>query len=119
VSTFTKLRTQLRSASSSLSGNVGGVRAFKGVIAEHHAIKCEIGLLRELVQKITITMILGDSENGCNREEEREKEFTGASFEVGGDDSRSISCRAIELVASAACRHKKHHIRARFQSHLP
>jgi hypothetical protein len=62
----------------------------RSLIVEHSAIKCESGLLRELVEKTTITKTLGDSENGRNREEEGEEEFGGASAEVDDDDSRSI-----------------------------
>jgi hypothetical protein len=113
---LTELQTQLHDTlASSLVSNVGKVHAFKGVITEPLGIKCEIGLLRELVQKITSTMISGDSENGWNRGEEREEEFGDASSEVGGDNSRSISCRAIEPVANAARCHTRHPIRAQIQ----
>jgi hypothetical protein len=62
------------------------VRALEGVIAEHDAIKCEIGILRELVEKTTTTNSSGDNENGQNREEE----VGGTSAKVDDDDSRGI-----------------------------
>jgi hypothetical protein len=52
------------------------VRALEGVIAEHYAIKREISILGELVQKMTTTKSSGNSENWQNREKEGE-EFGG------------------------------------------
>ena len=88
---LTELQTQLYNTQSSLASNAKKVHTFKGVIAKDHAIKHEISLLRELVEKITTTMISGDSKNGWNCEEENEEEFSGASAEVDDDNLRSIS----------------------------
>jgi hypothetical protein len=43
---LTELQTQLHDIQSSLTTHVDKLRALGGVITEHHAIKCEIGLLR-------------------------------------------------------------------------
>jgi hypothetical protein len=61
---ITELQTQLHDTKSSLASHVDKVRALEGVIAERHAIKREISLLRELVEKMTTTKISGDNENG-------------------------------------------------------
>jgi hypothetical protein len=44
-------------------------------ITEHDAIKHEIGVLKELVEKTKTTKSSGDNENGQNYEEEEEEEF--------------------------------------------
>src|SRR5882762_1534334 len=75
---------------SSFVSHVNKVHALEGVIAEHDAIKDEIGVLRELVEKVTTAMSSGDNGDGWNHEEKGEEGFGGPSAEVDDDDSRSI-----------------------------
>jgi hypothetical protein len=53
------LQTQLHETQSSLATHFEKVYALEGVIAEHDAIKCEVGLLRQLVE-ISIPMRDGE-----------------------------------------------------------
>jgi hypothetical protein len=78
------LQTQLHDIQSSLANHVENVRALEGVIAENDAIRREVGLLRQLVEK-----------SGTARDGEREEEDFGSVAGVGGggsddDDARSI-----------------------------
>jgi hypothetical protein len=61
------------------------VRAVEGVIAEHDAIKRQLGLLRELVEKNT--------RNNARNHEQQEDEFGAAD-----DDARSIRTHGLESV---------------------
>ena len=53
--------------------HVDKVHVLKGIIAEHNAIKDEISVLRELVEKVTTAMSSGDNGNGWNHEEKGEE----------------------------------------------
>ncbi|KIM72727.1 hypothetical protein PILCRDRAFT_15858 [Piloderma croceum F 1598] len=64
---------------------VNKVRALNGVVDEHNAIKREIGVVRELVEKITTVKSSGDNVDGRNHQEEGEEEFGGASAEINDD----------------------------------
>jgi len=55
---LTELHTRLHNTQSSLTGHFDNVRTLEGVIAEHNAIKREIGVLRELVEKETALAIM-------------------------------------------------------------
>ena len=74
----------------SLASHVNKARALEGVIAKHDAIKREISVLREPVEKTTtMKKSSGDNENGRDGEEEGEEHSGGVSAEVD-KDSRHI-----------------------------
>jgi hypothetical protein len=78
---------------------VNKVHALNGVVDEHNAIKREIGVVRELVEKITTVKSSGDNVNGRNHQEEGEEEFGGASAEINDDLSiRTIVQPELERV---------------------
>jgi hypothetical protein len=58
----------------SLATHVGKVRALETLFAEHDVIKCEVGMLRQLVEK-------RDREHG---------DFDAAGVTLDDDDARSI-----------------------------
>jgi hypothetical protein len=68
------LQAQLQDIQSSLATHVDEVGALEGVITEHDTIKCEIVLLRQLMEKST----------RHQRDREREDEFCAET--VGADD---------------------------------
>jgi hypothetical protein len=73
--TLTDLQSQLHDTQTSLANHVDKVRALEGVITERDAIKQEVGLLRQLIEK----MINNDARS-CEEEE----------LDAGDDDTRSI-----------------------------
>jgi hypothetical protein len=81
------LQAQLHDTQSSLANHVYKVRTLEGVIAEHDAIKREIGLLRLLVKKST--------HRRRDRDQEHEHEEFGAGLGARGDDDDSRSIRTI------------------------
>jgi hypothetical protein len=89
--TLGELQTQLHNTQSSLTNHIEKVHTLEGVIAEHNAIKREVGLLRQLVEKLC-----------AMHDGEREDEDFGGSAGSGGgglddDDARSISTGPYEL----------------------
>jgi hypothetical protein len=78
---------------------VNKVHALDGVVDEHDAIKHELCVLRELVEKMTTVKSSGDNVDRWNHEEEGEEEFGGASAEIDDDSSiRTIVLPELERV---------------------
>ena len=85
-----ELQTQLHDTHPPPStSHVYKVCALEGVVAEHDTIKCETGVLKELVEKLTAEERSGDNDGRRNCEEEGE-EFGSAFAEADDNDSRSI-----------------------------
>jgi hypothetical protein len=79
--TLTDIQSKLHNTKTSLANHVDKVRALEGVIAECNAIKQEVGLLRQLIEKMTNNYV-------CSREEE----------ELGAGDDDAIVPRELERV---------------------
>ena len=82
---LTDLQSQLHETQTSLASHVDNICTLEGVIFEHDAIKREVELLRQLVERTT-------NNAACNREEE--------DFGAGDDDTsiRTIVPHELERV---------------------